>query len=129
MFVLPEGQESSPEGLIFLGLENAKTEGRAWLKDLVCDGVGCPGFGNTHMPGGRGLDTTAFASGPDGISERTERDPWASSLAFGPRFLPDFSLLPALLTGVSPAPTSPAGFGSQTLGGGAPAFLALGGPA
>lgn len=69
------------------------------------------------MPGGRGLDTTAFVSGPNGIPERTERDPWASCLAFGPRFSPDSSLVQALPIGASPAPTSPPGFGSQTLGG------------
>lgn len=54
------------------------------------------------MPGGRGLDTTAFVSGPNGIPERTERDPWASCLAFGPRFSPDSSLVQALPIGTSP---------------------------
>lgn len=89
------------------------------LKDPVCGGVGGPWvWGYTQMPGGRGLDTTTFVSGPNGIPERTEQDPWASCLAFGPRFSPDFSLLQALPTGASPAPTSPTGFGSQTLGGG-----------
>lgn len=113
------GQESSHKGLIFLGLENSKTEGRALLKDPVCGGMGGPWvWGYTQMPGGRGLDTTTFVSGPNGIPERTEQDPWASCLAFGPRFSPDFSLLQALPTGASPAPTSPTGFGSQTLGGG-----------
>lgn len=81
-----------------------------------------------HMPRGRGLDTTTFVSEPNGMPERTKQDPWASCLAFGSRFSPDFSLLQALPTGASPAPTSPTGFGSQTLGGGCSRFSCPGRP-
>lgn len=56
----------------FLGLENFKMEGRAWLKRPV---FGYSGLGNTLTCPESGLNTMACVSGPNGAPGGSEAGP------------------------------------------------------